>query len=204
MLKKILYLSLGSMSLFAMHTAELNINDVDLEVGVKFDIGQFNDNIRPDTTFVGITYLNASEDNSRNENGIEVAKLGEYLNVNFLMKQKINNIDLKVGLGVKAVFASIDDPDLSLYSALPLGVEVEYMLPIKNVIPISFEAQIYYAPESLSFSDAKSYLEYRVEANFEVIERGTLYVGLRNIDTNYDSSNYQYNRAGYFGFKFAF
>ena len=204
MLKKILSLTLGSVSLFAMHTVELNINDLELEAAVKLDIGQFNHNVEPDTTFIGIAYINADEEYSENARGASVDKLGGYFNFNFLMKQEINNSDLKVGLGVKAVFASIDKPNLSSYAAIPLGVEVEYTLPVANMIPISLDAQMYYAPESLSFSDSKSYFEYRLEANFEVIERGSLYVGFRNIETNYDSSDYVYNRASYFGFKFAF
>jgi len=204
MIKKILCLTLGGVSLFAMHTAELNINDLELEAAVKFDIGQFNDNVEPDTTFIGITYLNANEDYSENAKGTPVAELGEYLNFNFLMKQNINNSDLKIGLGVKAVFSSMDNPDLGSYAAMPLGVELEYTLPIQNVIPISLDTQIYYAPESLSFSNSKSYLEYRLGASFEVIERGALYVGFRNIETNYDAGDFVYNRAGYFGFKFSF
>ncbi len=204
MLKKILYLSLGSVSLFAMHTVELNINDLELEAGVKLDIGQFNHNIEPDTTFIGVTYINANKEYSEDASGNSVDKLGKYFNFNFLMKQEVNNSDLKVGLGVKTVFSSIDEPNLSSYTAIPLGVEVEYTLPVEIMIPISLDAQMYYAPKSLSFSDSKSYFEYRFEANFEVIERGSLYVGFRNIETNYDSSDYVYNRASYLGFKFAF
>lgn len=204
MLKKFLCLTLGGVSLFAMHTAELNINDLELEAAVKLDVGQFNVNIEPNTTFVGITYLNGNEEYSENENGNPVAKLGNYFNFNFLMKQKINNSDLKIGLGVKAILSSIDSPNLGSYAAIPLGVEAEYILPIQNIIPISLDTQIYFAPQSLSFSDSKSYFEYRVGANFEVIQRGTLYVGFRNIETNYNAGDYIYNRSGYFGFKFAF
>ena len=54
MLKKITLLLVTSLSLFAMHSAELNINQKDLEAGLKFDIGQFNDNVEPETMFVGL------------------------------------------------------------------------------------------------------------------------------------------------------
>lgn len=203
MLKKILYLVLGSVSLFAVHTVELNINDVDLEAGVKLDIGQYNQNVEPDTTFIGVTYLSANEEYSKLSDGNKISELGEYFNVNFLIRQEIQN-GLYIGLGVKAVFASIDKPDVGTFTAIPLGVESEYLLPVTNVIPILFKAQVYYAPASLSLSDSKSYLEYRLGLDFEVIQRGSLYIGFRNIETNYKVSDYVYNRASYFGFKFAF
>ncbi len=204
MLRKILYFALSSVSLFAMHTAELNINDVDLEVGVKLDIGQYNENIEPDTTFIGVTFINANEEYSKDVGGNAIPKLGKYFNVSFLVKQEIKNSGLKVGLGTKAIFTSIDKPDLGLFSAIPLGVECEYQLPLKNAIPIWLNAQVYYAPKSLSLSDSKSYFEYRVGVNFEVIQRGTLFLGFRNIEVNYDSGDYLFNKASYFGLKFNF
>ena len=208
MLKKILYLVLSSVSLLAMHSVELNINDLDLEGAVKLDVGQYTNSVEPDTTFVGISYINANENYSYDEDGNSLNELGGYLDLNFLIKEEIKNSDFSVGLGVKTVFISIDNPNLEMFSAIPLGIEVEYALPLKKVIPIWFGAEIYYAPESLSFADSRSYFEYRIEANFEVIKRGTLYFGFRNIDTNYIIDDikydYTYNQSGYFGFKFSF
>ena len=57
MLKKIGLLCAFSISVFAMHSAEININQKDLEFGLNIDMGQYNRGIEPDTTFVGVTYL---------------------------------------------------------------------------------------------------------------------------------------------------
>jgi len=39
MLKKLTMLSVCAASAFALHTAEININNKDLEVGAQFDMG---------------------------------------------------------------------------------------------------------------------------------------------------------------------
>ena len=208
MLVRLLVLVIMSIKLFAMHSIELNINDLDLETGVKLDIGQFTNNVEPDTTFIGISYINANEEYSNDENKNSISELGGYFNFNFLVKQEIRNSDFSLGLGMKIVLASIKNPNLDLFRAIPLGIEGEYILPFDKVIPILLNTKVYYAPESLTFSDARSYLEYRVEVNMEVIQRGTLYFGYRSINTNYTISDieydYVYNESGYFGFKFNF
>lgn len=51
MLKKISLIALGAVSAFAMHSAEVNINNSDLELSAKLDMGQFNESVKPDTIF---------------------------------------------------------------------------------------------------------------------------------------------------------
>lgn len=208
MLKTILYLVVSSISLFAMHTVELNINNLDLEAGVKLDVAQFSNNVEPDTTFIGVSYINANEEYSKDKKGDRLTELGGFFNFNFLVKQEIDNSSLSIGLGLKTIFSSIKDPDVGTFSAIPLGIEAEYILPLDSAIPIWFNTKVYYAPESLTFSKARSYLEYRIETNMEIIQRGTLYFGFRNIDTNYIIDeigyDYEFNQSGYFGFKFVF
>ena len=40
MLKKISLITVCAVSVFAMHNAEININDKDLEIGARLDMGQ--------------------------------------------------------------------------------------------------------------------------------------------------------------------
>ncbi|MCW9025883.1 MAG: YfaZ family protein, partial [Thiovulaceae bacterium] len=75
-------------------------------------------------------------------------------------------------------------------------------------IPIGLSASAYYAPKSLSFSDAGGYLEYRTEVYANLMERASVYVGYRKINTKYDFSNniydITYNKSIYYGIKFSF
>jgi len=201
MLKKLTLIAASSVCAFAMHSAEINVNEKDLELSAKFDLGQFNQTVEPDTTFMGFKYINASDDYSENEAGDHVNVSG-YGEVSFLMKREIRNTGITFGVGVKANATKIDD----LFVALPLGIEVGYTLPIE--IPVSFGASVYYAPESLSFAKASNYLEYRTEATVELIERASVVVGYRYLEMSFDvnggTTDITYNDAAYFGFRFAF
>jgi len=200
MFKKILLIVASGISLFAMHSAEININQKDLELGLNLDMGQYNRTVEPDTTFLGLRYLNGNSYNSNDENGNKV-NTKYFAELNFMIKQEIKNSGLKVGLGVKTNISSVSD---LTFISIPLGLNLSYELPLKNFIPIEIGAEVYYAPESLSFSDASNYLEYRAGLRLEVIERGSIFLGYRDINTNYIGYDVTYNKSAYFGFKFEF
>jgi len=200
MFKKLGLILTMSISVFAMHSAEININEKDLEFGLSLDMGQYNRNVEPDTTFAGVKYLNASDENSENENG-NVADIKYFLEFSFLIKQEIRNSGLKFGLGVKANTSKVAD---EIFMSIPIGIDVSYELPLKNFIPVEIGGEIYYAPQSLSFLDAESFVETRLGLRLEVIERASIFVGYRNLNTNYKLVRVTYNRAAYFGFNFEF
>lgn len=204
MLKKLGLLVATTISVYAMHSAEININEKDLEFGLNLDMGQYNRNVEPDTTFAGIKYLKASNENSENENG-GIAPIKYFLEFNFLIKQEIKNSGLKFGLGVKANTSKVAN---NTFMSIPIGVNISYTLPLKNFIPVEVGGELYYAPQSLSFLDAESFVETRLGLRLEVIERGSIFVGYRNLNTNYKVSDIKYevtyNKSAYFGFKFEF
>ena len=199
MLKKILMLSACAASAFALHTAEININNKDLEVGAQFDMGQFNDAVEPNTLFVGARFLNADAKNSSNSN----ANVDPLVEANILMMKDIAKSGFRLGIGAKVNYAQVSS---SKFVSVPLGVEGAYTLPIQNLIPIHLNAAVYYAPKVLSFQKAKNYLETRFSVDFELIENGNISVGYRKIETNYDftSGDFRYNRSAYLGFKLKF
>ena len=193
MLKKISLVALCAASAFAMNSADININDKDLELGVKFDVGQFNDNVEPETMLVGARYLHADEDNS------DVNDVDDYYELSFLMQNQMGNEDLILGLGLK--LNSTKD-----YSTVPLGAEAKYHIPAETPIPIYINLALYYAPSVLTMQDADKYLEYRAEADFEVIDNGKVTLGYRVMNTDYDDArgDVEYNKSMYIGFKFLF
>ncbi len=194
MLKKLGLVILSAVSAFAMHSAEININDKDLEIATQLDLGQFTNSVEPDSTYIGISYLNGSDDYSN-------ADVDGYVEASFLMKREIKDSGVTFGIGLKTNYTKINDQS---YMTIPLGLEVGYKIPVE--IPVVLNAKVYYAPESLSFSKAESFFEYRVDASVEVIEKGSIILGYRSMDTNLENSwgTIHYNRSAYFGFKFAF
>jgi len=205
MFKKLGLLLISSISLFAMHNAQININQRDLEFDLNLDMGQYNTTVEPDTTYIGVSYLKASNENTENKTSNIRPDAKYFFEANFLIKQEILKTGLKVGLGVKTNFSKLND---KAFVAIPIGLDLSYKLPFDKFIPVNVGGELYYAPESLSFSNAKSYLEYRVGIELEVIKRGSIFIGYRNIDTNYEVGNtrtdFTYNKSGYFGFKFEF
>ncbi len=201
MFKKLGILAMCAASAFAMHSVELNINDKDLELGARLDMGQFNDTVEPDTVFVGLKLLHGHEKHSDITNG---SNMNDYYEFNFLMQRKIEETDLVIGLGVKV-------NGTKKYSTVPIGAEVSYKLPFGDTIPLYVKGSVYYAPDILSMQDAKNFFEYRVGLDIEVIKNASVTLGYRSLDTNYKSSkgpelrgNINYNKSPYIGFKFAF
>jgi len=202
MLKKLALVSLSAISAMAMHTFELNINDKDLGLALKLDMGQFS-NVEPGTTFVGAKYLKADAEHSDFNDDMD---LEPYYEINFLKTKNIGSSGMALGLGIKANYTEYDD---LVFSSVPLGFEGIYIVPDMREIPVTFNASIYYAPEVLSMRDAHEYFEFGMNVRFEVIENGLIVVGYRNMNTSYeitDNKNkyYNYNNSGYIGFKFAF
>nr|WP_321266244.1 YfaZ family outer membrane protein [uncultured Sulfurimonas sp.] len=197
MFKKLGLLALCVTSVFAMHGVELNVNDKDLEFGARIDMGQFNDTVEPDSVFLGAKILHGSEDNSEFDSSSDMQ---DYIEASFLMQRKVEATDLVIGLGVKVNGAKN-------YSTIPLGAEASYKLAFSDKFPLFLRGAIYYAPEVLAMQDAKNFLEYRVAFDLELIKNGSLTLGYRSLDTNYDSDvggDFNYNKSVYVGFKFAF
>ena len=199
MLKKLTLLTASAISAFALHTAQLNINDVDLEAGIALDVGQFNQNVEPNTMFIGAKFLNADVSHATNT----ITKINPYFEGNFLIMKAIGDMGMSLGMGAKINYTRVNGRD---FSALPFGMEFSYAIPAPKLIPMSLSGSIYYAPKVLSFADAKDYLEYRLHYDVEFIENVGVTVGYRNMNTNFDIVNgdLNYNTSWYAGVKVKF
>lgn len=170
MVKKIVLFLSGVIFSFAMNSASININDNDLEVGTKIDLANLSDRVTADTMFLGAKYFYTDEDKSN-------VNLYPFYEANFLMRRNINE-SFSFGLGIK-VNHTHD------FTSTPLGFEIAYHIPETYVVPIYVKGSIYYATHVLSYQDADSFAEYRVNLDIEIIEDGFITVGYRKIDTNY-------------------
>ena len=199
MLKKLTLITACAVSAFALHNAEININDKDLEVGMKFDVGQFNDAVEPNTMFIGGSFFSPDSTHSTNE----LNSIDPYFEGNFLMIREIGNMGMSLGMGLKVNYTKVDNKD---FSALPLGLEFGYKIPAPKLVPMSIKGSVYYAPQVLSFLDGKDYLEYRIHYDVELIENAGLTVGYRSMNTSFEniSGTLNYNSSWYFGFKVKF
>jgi hypothetical protein len=194
MLKKIVLAALLAASAYAMHTAEVNINDTDLELNAKLDIGQFNENVEPNTMFIGARFLSADSSHSSDKNYGN----NPYYEMNYLMMRPVGDSGLSFGMGVK--FNYTKD-----FSSMPLGLEVQYQLGTTRLVPMFLNGSAYYGPKVLSFGNADRFYEYRISYDIELIDNGRITLGYRSMNTNYDNrADYTYNKTFYGGFKFFF
>lgn len=190
MFKKIIVIAVSTTAVFAMHSVEINVNNADLEIAAKVDLGELNEKIAPNTTFLGVKYLNGDKSHS------DLDGLEDYKELNFLMQKNITK-EFKLGLGVKLSHAEE-------FTAIPLGVEISYRVPTALKMPFFLTGSAYYAPKVLTAKEADNFLEYRAGVDIEVIENGFVTCGYRVIETNYETVDVEYNKSAYAGFKFAF
>ncbi len=192
MLRKLLF---GTLLITGFLQAEtsigLDINDEDVELIGEINFNSLTD-YSSDTTFViSGNYLYSGGND--NDNGEHLFTLG------FSGQNSLQGMEgLSVALGAKAVFADS-------YMALPLFVRANYALPLIDTIPTtSFFADFAYAPSVLTFSDGETYTEFRLGADMEVISNTHVFVGYRNIDTDYSYGDYNFNDSFYGGLKLSF
>lgn len=120
---------------------------------------------------------------------------------------KIEGVEgLEATLGLKYVWAEVGVNNNNTFNALPFMGKVRYTLPplMYNIPPVAFEAKIVYAPKVLSFGDSEKYSEYRLNAEMEVINSGSIYVGYRNIHTKYNNIDVLFNNSFYSGLKITY
>jgi hypothetical protein len=190
MLKPLLVALLLTTSAMALHEAEININEKDLEVQLLLDIAQFNETMTPDATFIGATYINSNQ--SHNDYG----KDAELYEIDFLLRNYVPSISgLLFGIGMKLDYTNSYPGQQFL--ALPLGVEAAYLLP-DSPLPLYLSGALYYAPEVLSFQDAQNFFEYVISLDMEIISNGFITAGYRNIDTKYKTYGNQTLNASWF------
>ena len=195
MLKKLLLSLALSTSLFAMHDASVNLNSDDIEVKGNIDLGELNQSDFPDMYFLTLGLVDV--DNT--------ASTDPLFSAGFMLRQDLQGIDnLKFGIGFKGTYTKVGS---SKHAAIPINAELAYTLPLDLAIPIVVSGAISYAPSVLSFKDADSYFEGRAEIGLQIIEQGELFVGYRQIDTDFENrygGDYEYNDAAYIGFKVRF
>jgi len=202
MLKKLsLSLLLLTANLFAMHEFELNLNNKDLDTHLSLDMGQFNDNLEPDNVFITGRFMIASPENAYLYDERDENMLGE---LGFLVKSTSTFAPgLSMGMGIKYAYAG--QRSSASISALPIGIEADYVLPFDIPIPLHIGGLFYYAPQVLAFSGSTYYMEYEGSFDIELMERGLLTMGYRGIETPTEGfSRGYFNRSYFFGFKFKF
>jgi len=185
----ILIILILSSTLMAQDSVGFNVNSDTVEVESKTDVTGY--------------FLTS-------ENGTKYKVEANYLNTSYSylfgagMSANGNVPDIKgLQFSVGAKLMMSDNKQDSFF-AIPLMAKAIYQLPIGDIPPSYVTASLLYAPSSLSFSDAESYSELRIEADVDVIENVSVYSGYRTIDTDYKDYEMNMDQAIYGGLKLSF
>jgi len=187
MKKIILLLLIVNLDIFAFNRASfgLNINTDDLEIEGRTSLG-FTTNNPVYRNF----YFDANLINS------EDTLMGFGL---YVENSPINYQNLSFSIGLRSIFTKNGGND---FTALPIILGAKARMYLGNLPKSNLGLKFAYAPSPLSFQDASNYFEYRIEVDMNIIQNVDVYLGYRNIDTDYDTRDYNYNDAFYVGFKF--
>ena len=115
--------------------------------------------------------------------------------------QKMNNqTRIEGGLGGKIFGASVSNNDV-----LALGLGGQFRV-FPNNGPVGFGAYAYYAPDIVSFMDAKKFWEAGARVELEIVKKSAnLYVGYRKVRANLDNGSHQtVDSGGNVGVKISF
>ncbi len=183
--KPILITLLATALLHAETSIGININDEDVEINGEFNFNTLADYSSGTTYILDASYLHTDGD--------------DLIYVGFSGQNTLQGMEgLTLGFGAKVTFSEN-------FIALPLMAKAVYLLPINDSIPTtSLAATFAYAPSVLTFVDGEDYTEFRLEADMEVISNIHIFTGYRNIDTDYESSDYNFNDSFYAGLKLSF
>ncbi len=169
----------------------LNVNGDDLEVAGKISLATRTRNLRYRNFFIDGNFISSQ--------GNTLYGFGLYVE-----NSPIGYSHLKFGIGLRSIFSKIDQGDS--YIAVPITVFARARMYIGGLPQSHVQVKFSYAPDPLSFSDASSYMEYRIEGDIQAIDNVEIYVGYRGIDTNYKRTedDVEFNSALYAGFRFVF
>ncbi len=169
----------------AENSIGIDINSDDVEVMASINLNTLADYANGTTYILDINYLHTDGDNMTR--------------VGFSGQNTLQGVEgLTLAFGLKGVLASD-------FLAFPLMAKGVYILPLNNRIPTtSLSLAVAYAPSVLSFRDADSYSDFRLEADMEVISNIHIFTGYRNIKTNYETGDATFNNSFYGGLKLSF
>lgn len=107
------------------------------------------------------------------------------------------------GLGAKAMFGSIDEPDKG-FGGIGLGGKISHHIPAN--MPITLSAELFYAPSITSFRDADSVMDFTLRGEMDVLPAASLFVGYRQLEVDIEdvSDDYDLDDEFHIGMRFQF
>ncbi|MCF6244599.1 MAG: YfaZ family protein [Sulfurovum sp.] len=163
----------------------ININGEDIELFTSIDINSLTYYADGTSYIFDATYLHTKHNN--------------LLSLGISGQNTFQGLEgLSLAFGLKSIVAEN-------FLAFPFYTKAMYRLPLVDSVPTTtVSGSISYAPSVLSFRDARSYAEFRLEVDTEIITNIHIFTGFRRINTNYENIDKTFNNSFYGGIKITF
>jgi hypothetical protein len=190
-MKKILIGSfIASSILMGSNSIQVNINSDTVEVSADMYLNNYY-NLNENSNY----YFTADHLRTE-ENNLEIQSLSS---AGFkVLNPYTDNNGISIGLGMKAVYSGQMNKS---FFAIPLTVFGK--IEISEVIYVN--AELSYAPKVLSFTDGETYQDMKAQVNYKVLADGYIFVGARNIQTEYKNGIIKkYDNSAFLGLEVRF
>jgi hypothetical protein len=191
------FISLFTTYLLSYHTVESNINSSEMEADLTFDLAQFVDSFDINRHRIGSNYLYIETNNDGHYKSM--------LDLHYTVNYRVSVFKpLSFGMGVKPLY--LENDENNGFFALPATLHLKIEYPIFKVLT-SLRWSYGYSPKPLTFVNGHGYSENRVELGFDLIKRGTLFFGYRDIRAEFLEHlkiDNKFSTAPYFGLRFGF
>jgi hypothetical protein len=186
--KIVLSIFLGLSSLYSAGGVELNINNHVVELQVDTNLNQYYDLDNANDYYINIGILHE-------DNGVpNLFNLGLKTTTSEFDAQ---NLDFSLGLGLVA--SSFNS---NTFIAIPFNLGVSAHINDK----ISLDVNGAYSPSVLSFSKAEKFTSLKSTLNYQLLNNGYIFVGLRSIKATYtnDLGTCKYDDSVFIGYRVKF
>jgi len=192
-MKKIILGSLVASSvLLANNSVQVNVNNDTLELGGDIFLNRYYNVNNSSNYYLTARYLRTEAEKKHDDNQTLTS-------VGFkLVNPMTDNYGISLGLGIKTVYSSHNSES---FFAMPLTlngrIEFNEML--------YFDTDLSYSPRVLSFMDGESYRDIQARINYKVLADGYIYLGGRNIETEYENgAKVKFDTSAFVGFDIKF
>ncbi|MEA3315953.1 MAG: YfaZ family outer membrane protein [Campylobacterota bacterium] len=192
-MKKILYSSLFATTLLlGQNEFKLNINNKTLEIAGDVYLNNLYNLNNYTNYYFTASYMKTQTEDEDISNRLSTVGFK-------ITNSRMNSWGLSFGMGMKAIYSSIEDTDLM---AMPLGLHIQYE-PNEMFF---FALEGYYSPQVLTFMDATNYKSGEFSINYRILRDGYIYAGFRKIIAETENSNkeIEFDDNPFFGFRVRF
>jgi hypothetical protein len=163
----------SSLVFFIICSAQLTANELDLRINdnsVHVNYAAAND-----STMFGLGYFYKDSSASTNIINTDLHAKGQ---------TAIGNLPMTIGIGFQGNFFKKNN-----FKGSAVGLGGSLRINIPEVVGLSVETALHYAPEVLSFGDADEFRRFSLQTNYHIIQNADISAGYQYLNAGHEDTN---------------